>query len=72
MSALSACTSACQKRASDHIIDSCKQPHGCWELNSGPLEEQPVYLTAAPSLQPPPPVISNSNIHIVRQYHGKV
>jgi len=23
-----------------------------WELNSGPLEEQPVLLTAEPSLQP--------------------
>jgi hypothetical protein len=34
---------ACQKRA------------GCWELNSGPLEEQSVILTAEPSLQPPNP-----------------
>jgi len=24
-----------------------------WELNSGPLEEQSVLLTAEPSLQPP-------------------
>jgi len=24
---------------------------GCWELNSGPLEEQPMLLTAEPSLQ---------------------
>jgi hypothetical protein len=29
------------------IIDSCKWPCGCWELNSGPLEE---LLTAEPSL----------------------
>jgi hypothetical protein len=25
---------------------------GCWDLNSGLLEEQPVFLTAEPSLQP--------------------
>jgi hypothetical protein len=31
--------------------DSCEPPCGCWELNSGPLEEQSVLLTAAPSLQ---------------------
>ena len=33
--------------------DGCEPPCGCWELNSGPLEEQPVLLTAKPSLQPP-------------------
>jgi len=27
-------------------------PCGCWELNSGPLEEQSVLLTTEPSLQP--------------------
>lgn len=27
-------------------------PYGCWELNLGPLEEQPVVLTAEPPLQP--------------------
>jgi hypothetical protein len=26
-------------------------PCGCWESNPGPLEEQPVLLTAEPSLQ---------------------
>jgi hypothetical protein len=26
----------------------------CWELNSSPLEEQSVLLTAEPSLQPHP------------------
>ena len=30
----------------------CELPCGCWELNSGPLEEQPVHLTAEPSHQP--------------------
>jgi hypothetical protein len=28
-------------------------PCGCWDLNSGPLKEQSVLLTAEPSLQPP-------------------
>ena len=34
------------------ITDDCEPPCGCWELNSGPLEEQPVFLTTEPSLQP--------------------
>ena len=29
-----------------------ESPCGCWELNSGPLEEQPLLLTAEPSWQP--------------------
>jgi hypothetical protein len=28
------------------ITDGCKPPCGCWELDLGPLEEQPVLLTA--------------------------
>jgi hypothetical protein len=43
---------ACQKRASDPIIDGCGPPCGSWELNSRTLEEQPVFLTSEPSLQP--------------------
>jgi hypothetical protein len=31
-----------QKRASDPITDGCELPCGCWELNSGPLEEHTV------------------------------
>jgi hypothetical protein len=34
------------------ITDVCEPPCGCWELNSGPSEEQSVLLTAEPSLQP--------------------
>jgi hypothetical protein len=34
------------------VTDNCELSHGCWELNPGPLEEQPVLLTAEPSLQP--------------------
>ena len=30
-------------------MDDCEPPCGCWELNRGPLEEQPVLLTAKPS-----------------------
>jgi hypothetical protein len=41
-----------QKGASDFIIAGCEPPCGCWDLNSGPLEEQSVLLTAEPSLQP--------------------
>ena len=32
------------------VIDNCKLPCGYWELNLGPLEEQPVLLTVEPSL----------------------
>ena len=32
----------------------CEPPCGCWKLNPGPLEGQPVLLTAEPSLQPCP------------------
>ena len=49
------CTPACLKGVSDPFIDGCEPPYGCWELNSGPLEEQPVPLPAEPSLQPQDP-----------------
>jgi hypothetical protein len=39
-----------QKRAPDLMIDDYKPPYGCWELNSGPLKEQPVLLTYEHSL----------------------
>ncbi|XP_075811678.1 all-trans retinoic acid-induced differentiation factor isoform X1 [Microtus pennsylvanicus] len=52
LSVLSACTPAHQKRAPDLITDGCEPPCGCWELNSGPLEEKPVLLTAESFLQP--------------------
>ena len=44
------CMPACQ-RAPDLITDGCGPPCGCWELNSGPWEEQPVLLTTEPSFQ---------------------
>jgi hypothetical protein len=46
------CLQTLQKRASDFITDDCEPPCGCWDLNSGPLEEQPVLLTTEPSHQP--------------------
>ena len=49
---VSACTPACQKRAQDFTIDGCEPPCNCWELNSRPLEGQPVLLTTEPTLQP--------------------
>jgi len=33
------CLQTHQKRASDLFTDGCEPPCGCWELNSGPLEE---------------------------------
>jgi hypothetical protein len=41
-----------QKRASDSTTDGCEPPCGCWELNSGSLEEQSVLLTTEPLFQP--------------------
>jgi hypothetical protein len=38
--------------SSGTISDSCEAPRGCWKLNSGPLQEQPVLLTTKLSLQP--------------------
>ncbi|KAL6059915.1 hypothetical protein STEG23_003671 [Scotinomys teguina] len=44
---------ASQKRASDPAIDDCGPPCGRRELNSAPLKEQSVLLTAEP-LSPAP------------------
>ena len=41
-----------QKRDPDLITDGCEPACGCWELNSGHLEEQAMLLSAEPSLQP--------------------
>jgi hypothetical protein len=51
-SVLPECMPTGQKRAPDLITVGCEPPCGCWELNSGPLQEQSVLLTAGPSLQP--------------------
>jgi len=44
------CLQTHQKRALDPITDGWEPPCGCWELNSGPLEEQSVLLTTETSL----------------------
>lgn len=45
-------STAMPKEASDSLkLDGYKLPCGCWELHSGPLEEQPGQLTTEPSLQ---------------------
>jgi hypothetical protein len=50
---VSSCLLIQQKKASDLITDGCEPPPcGCWDLNSGPSEEQSVLLTAEPSQQP--------------------
>jgi hypothetical protein len=41
-----------EKRVLGPITDGCEPPCGCWELNSGPLQEQSLLLTTEPSLQP--------------------
>jgi hypothetical protein len=46
------CLQTHHKVASGLITDDCEPPCGCWEFNSGPVEEQSVLLTAEPSLQP--------------------
>ena len=40
------------KKALDLITDGCEPRCGCWELNSGPSEEQAVLLIAESSPQP--------------------
>lgn len=42
-----------RKRTLDPIVDGCEPLCGCWELNAGPLKEQPLLLTFEPTLQPP-------------------
>jgi hypothetical protein len=51
------CLQTHQKSTSNPITGGCEPPCDCWELNSGPLEEQSVLLTTEPSPQhtPPPP-----------------
>jgi hypothetical protein len=49
-SILPACMTAGQ-RVPDLITDAYDPPCACWELNLGPLEEQPMLLTSVQSLQ---------------------
>ena len=51
---LPACMSLCKgiRSPGTGVTDTCVLLCGYWELNPGPLEDQPVLLTAEPSLQP--------------------
>ena len=49
---MSSCLQTHQKRAWNPITYGFKPPCDCWEMNSGPLGEQSVLLTAELSLQP--------------------
>ena len=44
----------CMPKESSRSHNGYEPLCGCWKLNSGPLEEQPVFLTSEPSvhLQP--------------------
>lgn len=68
-----ACTDACAPRACSArggwkstvspgtgVTHGSKTPWGCWELNLGPMGDQPVLLTAKPSLHPCDPFLSVS------------
>jgi hypothetical protein len=33
------------------VKDACETPHGCWESNPDPLQEQQVLLVTEPPLQ---------------------
>jgi hypothetical protein len=50
--------------ASDPITDGFEPPCGCWESNSGPLEELSVLLTTEPSLQPHPSIFKDKNNYV--------
>jgi hypothetical protein len=62
------CPQILHKRASDFVIDGCEPPCGCWDLNSGPLEEQSALLTTEPSRQPLARTFNTmSNINVERK-----
>jgi hypothetical protein len=55
------------------VMDGCEPPCGCWDLNSGPLEEQSVLLTAEPSYQPENPFLKAvflAHMNIFLPSHG--
>ena len=57
----SLCLYAC---GADPIRDSFETPCHCWELNSSPLEEQPVLLSTQSSfLQPPTTIIFKCSVY---------
>jgi hypothetical protein len=55
--------------ASDPITDGCEQPCGCWDLNSGPLEDYSVLVTTEPSLRPGPDLFKVSFLLLFQSPH---
>lgn len=62
-SILSACMPAGQKRVPDHIIDGYEPPCGCWGLNLGSLQEQPVFFSSVPPLQSTTVILNENYSH---------
>ena len=46
-------------------MDGWEPPSGCWDLNSGPSEEQSVLLPSEPSRQPDPTVSDQHNDEVL-------
>jgi hypothetical protein len=65
------CLQRHQKRAPNPTSDGCEPPCGCWELNSGPLEEQSVLLTLS-HLSSPYPMIFNTYYDCTCQWLSSV
>jgi hypothetical protein len=52
------------------VTGGCEPPCGCWDLNSGPLEEQSGALTLEPSHQPSFSILNYFFIYISYMYEG--
>jgi hypothetical protein len=49
--------------------DSCELPCECWELNPGPQEEQPEFLTTKPSLQTLIVIVFHTSVSMCTYIH---
>ena len=56
-----------QKKMLNLITNGCEPPCGCWDLNSGPSEEQSVLLTTESSYQPPIISLNQTMFHYIAQ-----
>jgi hypothetical protein len=54
-----------RQKVSDLVTGGCEPPCGCWDLNSGPLEEQPVLLTTLSHLSSPEDSFLKHNVKYV-------
>lgn len=59
-----------QKRALDplelELQAAVNHKHRCWELNSGPLQEQQLLLTTGPVLQPLPTIFLKQGLNVAQ------